>query len=97
MSKLQRLIEKCRRQQQQKPGQLEIPVRLPGGIMGKSVWDGTWYYGGDPAIPPGIPENRITKADIDATEEEALDEWRARTQEDWGFSQWYDEDAPLVM
>ena len=81
MTKLQRLIEQCRRKQQQKPGQLEIFDDTADSLADRLMaiyceqtdfMRFVWAY--------EIPW---------ATEDEALAEWRSQTAPDWGFpSDW---------
>ncbi len=75
---LSELIERCRRQQQQKPGQLEIPEvsgMLDERLM--AVYEAQTNF------------MLVLKASAEGTwasADEALAEWRSRTLPDWGFA-----------
>lgn len=98
---LQKLIERCRRQQQQKPGQLEMLSEREEQLMAVNH-DMTHFM----LDVRNVDRTEITEREgytrdewermAWATEEEALEEWRSRTLEDWGFGRWYDEDVAVV-
>lgn len=122
MTPLMKLIEQCRRKQQQKPGQLEITdddgITI-GDIEEEEMWQEhtrkrmsqptlPLFDSGDPSLGDEISETfggrlmaiyeeqsdfmrTLAQASADvlwASAEEAMDEWRSRTLEDWGFARW---------
>lgn len=105
MSEVQRLIEKCRRQQRQKPGQLEIS-ELDDMTIGDIEEDEMWREHTTERIKQMESERLMAiyrqQADFMltlreaargtwASAEEALEEWRSRTVPDWGFApSWID-------
>jgi hypothetical protein len=70
---LLRLIERCRRQQQQLPGQLEIPD-VPNDLLDIYMQQSDFM----------LTLRAATSEPLPASEHEALQEWRSRTVEDWG-------------
>ena len=75
-SELQQLIERCRRQQQQIPGQLEMPSAEENAKL-MSIYEAQSDF------------MRTLKAATSeilwASEQEAIEEWRLHTLPDWGF------------
>ena len=91
------IIERCRRQQQQKPGQLEMLSEREEQLMAvnRDMTNFMQMIACDcphPDYCAGMGECESPWA----TEAEALEEWRSRTLEDWGFGRWYDEDVAVV-
>lgn len=86
MTPLQQLIERCRRQQQQKPGQLEIPDVLSYNPSHVLSFMAIYREQAD-----FMMTLRVAAEGTWASAEEALEEWRSRTLPDWGFaSSWID-------
>jgi hypothetical protein len=76
MSFLQQLIERCRRQQQQIPGQLEMPDAEENAKL-MAIYEEQSDF---------MRTLRIAASEILwASEFEAMEEWRSRTFEDFGF------------
>jgi hypothetical protein len=76
MSFLQQLIERCRRQQQQIPGQLEMPSAEENAKL-IAVYEEQSDF---------MRTLRMAASEIVwASDFEAMEEWRSRTFEDFGF------------
>lgn len=109
MTPLQRLVERCRRKQDERDRELGFtewgsdadPLSLDHDFMegermyplGVESWQGipreltTIYHD----VSDFIMTLRASASEVPwASAEEALEEWRSRTLEDWGFSCWHD-------